>query len=135
MLSRKVAEKGIYPAVDVLRSHSLSLDKEVVGERHFEIASAVKRTFQKYQELSHIISILGIDELSRSDRKIAKQAERLERFLTQPLFVTESFSNKKGVYVPLSKTLDGCEAILSGDYNDTELDNFYMIGTLDEIKK
>lgn len=135
VLSRKIAEKGIYPAVDVLRSHSLSLDKDVVGERHFEIASAVKRTFQKYQELSHIISILGIDELSRSDRKIAKQAERLERFLTQPLFVTESFSNKKGAYVPLSKTLDGCEAILSGDYNETELDNFYMIGTLDEIRK
>lgn len=133
VLSRDIAEKGIYPAVDVLRSNSLGLDKEIVGERHFEIASQVKKTFQKYQELSHIVAILGIEELSRGDRTTAKRAERLQRFLTQPLFVTEYFNDKKGVYVPLEQTLNGCEKILNGDFDDTEIDNFYMIGSTDEI--
>jgi len=134
VLSRDVAKKGIYPAVDVLRSHSLDIDKEIIGERHFEIASRVKKIFQKYQDLSHIIAILGIEELSRTDRIIAKRAERLQRFLTQPLFVTEAFNDKKGVYVPLKKTLDGCEKILNGDLDDVELEKFYMIGSIDKIK-
>lgn len=134
VLSRDVAEKGIYPAIDVLRSFSLALDKEIISIKHFEIASQVKETFQKYQELFHIISILGIDELSRSDRLLAKRAERLQRFLTQPLFVTEAYSNKKGVYVSLEETLDGCERILSGEFDDTELDKLYMIGNIDEAK-
>jgi F-type H+-transporting ATPase subunit beta len=133
VLSRDVAEKGIYPAVDVLRSHSLGLDKDIIGERHFKIASEVKAMFQKYQELFHIIAILGIEELSRTDRIIAKRAERLRRFLTQPLFVTEAFNNKKGVYVPLEKTLEGCEKILNGDFDDVELEKLYMIGSIDEI--
>ena len=130
VLSRDVAAKGIYPAVDVLRSHSLGLDKEIISERHFMITSEVKMIFQKYQELSHIIAILGIDELSRTDRIIAKRAERLQRFLTQPLFVTEAFNNKKGVYVPLEKTLEGCEKILNGDFDDVELEKLYMIGSI-----
>lgn len=130
VLSRKVAEKGIYPALDVLRSFSISLDPDVVGQRHYELVSRVKKTFEKYQELSHIISILGIDELSRKDRQLAKRAERLQRFLTQPMFVTESFTKRKGVYVPLSKTLEGCERILNGEFDDTELEKFYMIGAL-----
>ncbi|HDH31725.1 MAG TPA: F0F1 ATP synthase subunit beta [Candidatus Wolfebacteria bacterium] len=133
VLSRDIAEKGIYPAVDVLRSRSLGLDKEIISERHFMAASEVKAIFQKYQELSHIIAILGIDELSRTDRIIAKRAERLQRFLTQPLFVTEAFNNKKGVYMPLEKTLEGCEKILNGDFDDVELEKFYMIGSIDEI--
>jgi F-type H+-transporting ATPase subunit beta len=133
VLSRRVAEKGIYPAVDVLRSHSLSLDKEIVGEEHYEIASQVKKIFQKYQELSHIIAILGIDELSRQDRIIAQRAERLQRFLTQPLFITEPFNNKRGVYVPLKKTLEGCQRILNGEFDDIDLEKLYMIGSLDEI--
>lgn len=134
VLSRDIAEKGIYPAVDILRSHSLGLDKEVAGSRHFEIASQVKTIFQEYQELSHIIAILGIDELSRTDRIIAKRAERLQRFLTQPLFVTEAFNNKKGVYVPLEKTLEGCEKILQGEFDDIELGKLYMIGLINEAK-
>jgi F-type H+-transporting ATPase subunit beta len=134
VLSRDIAEKGIYPAVDVLRSHSLGLDKEIAGERHFKVASQVKAVFQKYQELSHIIAILGIDELSRTDRIIAKRAERLQRFLTQPLFATEAFSSKKGVYVPLQETLKGCEKILNGDFDNTELEKLYMIGSIDELK-
>ncbi len=134
VLSRSVAEKGIYPAVDVLRSHSLGLDKEIVGNRHFHIASEVRAIFQKYQELSHIIAILGIDELSRTDRTIAKRAERLQRFLTQPLFTTEAFNNRKGVYVPLEKTLEGCEKILEGSFDDVELEKLYMIGSIDEVE-
>ncbi len=134
VLSRDVAEKGIYPAIDILRSNSLGLDKEIIGNRHFQTASRVRKSFQKYQELSHIIAILGIDELSQADRTVAKRVERLQRFLTQPFFVTESFSDKKGVYVPLKKTLDGCERILNGDFDDIELEKFYMIGTIDDIK-
>jgi len=133
VLSRDIAEKGIYPAVDPLRSDSLGLDKEVVGERHFQVAYQVKAIFQRYQELSHIIAILGIDELSREDRTLARRAERLKRFLTQPLFVTEAFQNKKGVYVPLEKTLEGCEKILAGEFDDTTLDKLYMIGEITQI--
>jgi F-type H+-transporting ATPase subunit beta len=131
VLSREIAEKGIYPAVDPLRSYSLGLDKEVVGERHFQIATQVKKIFQRYRELSRIIAILGIDELSREDRTIAKRAERLKRFLTQPLFVTETFQAKKGIYVPLEKTLEGCERILAGEFDEIEPENLYMIGSLD----
>ena len=134
VLSRKVAEKGIYPAVDTTRSFALSLTPDVVGERHYKIAREVKKVFQQYQDLYHIISILGIEELSRGDRIIAKRAERLQRFLTQPFFVTESFSNKKGKYVPLKKTLDGCEKILNGEFDNTELNKLYMIGSINEIK-
>jgi F-type H+-transporting ATPase subunit beta len=134
VLSREVAEKGIYPAVDPLRSHSVALDRDIVGERHFSIASAVQATFQKYQELSHIITILGIDELSRADRTTARRAERLQQFLTQPLFVAESFGQEKGVYVPLEKTLEGCEKILNGEYDDVELEKLYMIGAIDDVR-
>ncbi len=134
VLSRDIVEKGIYPAVDVFRSFSVSLDRDLVGDRHFEVASQVKKAFQKYNELSHIIAILGIDELSRTDRTTAKRAERLQRFLTQPFFVTEAFSGKKGVYVPLEKTLQGCEDILAGKYDDTELEDLYMLGSLDNVK-
>ncbi len=135
VLSREIAEKGIYPAVDILKSNSLSLDKDIVGEKHYNIALSVKEIFQKYKELSHIISILGVDELSRSDRIIAKRAERLQRFLTQPLFVAGQFNDSKGVFVPLKKTIEGCERILNGEFDDADLDSLYMIGTLDNIKQ
>lgn len=133
VLSRKIAEKGIYPAVDPERTTSVSLDREIVGDRHYDIASEVRRTFQKYSDLSNTIAILGIEELTPEDRIVAKRAERLERFLTQPLFNTEGFTHKKGVYVPIEKTLDGCEAILLGKADQTELPRLYMIGSLDEI--
>jgi len=134
VLSRDIAAKGIYPSVDVLRSNSSGLDKDIVGERHFKTASDVRAVFQKYQELFHIIAILGIDELSRIDRTTAKRAERLQRFLTQPFFVTEAFNDRKGVYVPIEKTLDGCERILQGEFDDVELEKFYMVGLVDEAK-
>lgn len=135
VLSRAVAEKGIYPAVDVFRSTSQSLDADVIGEHHYTIASRVKAVFQHYREIEHIIAILGIDELSRADRVTARRAERLQRFLTQPLFVAEAFNDRKGVYVPLEKTLDGCERILNGECDDVALEDLYMIGTLDSVKK
>lgn len=132
VLSRKIAEKGIYPAVDPERTTSLSLDRDIIGARHYKIATQVRQTFQKYAELSNIIAILGIDELTPADKVVAKRAERLERFLTQPLFNTESFTHRKGVYVPLEKTLDGCEAILAGKTDEADLEKLYMIGTLEE---
>lgn len=134
VLSRSIAEKGIYPAVDVLRSYSLGLDADIVGKRHYQIASQVKNIFEQYRELSYIIDILGIDELSRQDRIVAKRAERLQRFLTQPFFVTQSFQSRKGVYVPLEETLRGCEKILAGEFDDVDLEKFYMIGSINDIK-
>jgi F-type H+-transporting ATPase subunit beta len=136
VLSREVAEKGIYPAVDTLRSNSVVLSADIVGKRHFDIAQRVKAIFQKYKELSHIIAILGIDELSQEDRIIAKRAERLQRFLTQPFFVTSSFNheNKKGAYVPLEKTLGGCEKIANGQFDDVDIAKFYMIGGIEDLQ-
>ena len=133
VLSRSIAEKGIYPAVDVLRSRSLNLDPAIVGKKHYEVASKVKEYFQKYQDLSHIIAILGIDELSQQDRLIAKRAERLQRFLTQPLFVGSQFNGREGVYVPLEKTIEGCAKILEGKLDNVELNKLYMIGSLDNL--
>lgn len=134
VLSRTIAEKGIYPAVDSLRSYSLGLDPDIVGDKHYDIASRVKNIFQQYEELSHIIEILGIDELSREDRVVAKRAERLQRFLTQPLFVTEAYQDKKGVFVTLSQTLQGCEDIINGKYDDIELEKLYMIGDISQVQ-
>lgn len=135
VLSRAIAEKGIYPAVDPLSSRSVNLDKEIVGERHYKIASKVKKIFQRYKDLFHIIAILGIEELSREDRLIAMRAERLQRFLTQPLFATERYNNRKGVYVPLEKTLDGCERIINGELDKVDPMRLYMIGEIEEALK
>jgi len=135
VLSRRIAEKGIYPAIDPLKSFSVNLDEDIIGKRHYQIVREVKRIFQKYQELSYIIAILGIEELSEEDKIIAKRAERLEKFLSQPFFTAESISKRKGVFVPLEKTLDGCEKILNGDLDNIDPNDLYMIGSLDEIKK
>jgi len=132
VLSREVAAKGIYPAIDVLRSSAHALDEEIVGKRHYRIATDIKATFQKYEELSNIIAILGIEELPAADQLVAKRAERLQRFLTQPLFVTEHFSGRPGASVPLPVALDGCERILSGECDTWELNDVYMIGALPE---
>ena len=106
------------------------LDKDFIGERHFNIASEVKRIFQRYKDLSHIISILGVGELSKEDRLIAERAEKLQRFLTQPFFVGVSFHGKTGVYVPLEETLSGCEKIINGEMDSVDPSKFYMIGGL-----
>jgi F-type H+-transporting ATPase subunit beta len=133
VLSREVAEKGLYPAVDPLRSFSLALDPDIVGARHYRVAGDVRALLEQYRELSHIISILGVDELSTADRQTAKRAERIRRFLTQPLFVTTHFTQKEGSSVPITKTLEGCERILNGEFDNTDLDALYMKGSLDEI--
>jgi len=130
VLSREEAAKGNYPALDILKSTSFALDPEIVGERHFQVAREVKSYLQKYKDLQHIISILGVEELSPNDRLIAKRAEILRRFLTQPLFTTEHFTGKKGVFVPLEKTIEGCERILNGEFDDQDPNEFYMKGEI-----
>ena len=130
VLSREEAAKGNYPAMDILSSTSLALDPEIVGKRHYKIAKAVKNHLQRYKDLEHIISILGIEELSLQERIIAKRAQRLRRFLTQPLFSTEAFSGLKGVYVPLEKTIEGCERILNGEFDKKDLSELYMKGEI-----
>ena len=130
VLSREDVAKGLYPALDILKSSSFMLDPEIIGKRHYQVVQEIKDYFQKYKDLQHIISILGIEELSLQDRIIAKRVERIRRFLTQPLFMTENFSGEKGVYVPLEKTLDGCEKILNGEFDNTDLDKLYMKGEI-----
>ena len=130
LLSRQEAAKGNYPAVDILSSTSAALDPDIVGERHYRIALQVKDYLQKYKDLQHIISILGVNELSSKDRLIAKRAERLRRFLTQPLFTAEDIIGKQGVYVPLEQTLDGCEKIIQGKFDKVDLSDLYMKGAI-----
>jgi F-type H+-transporting ATPase subunit beta len=132
VLSRAAAEKGIYPAVDPLRSSSLGLDRHIVGERHYETAKRVKQVFQQYEELKHIIAILGVEELNKEDRLIAKRADRLRQFLTQPLAAAQSFTGTHGVRVPLAETVDGCARILDGEFDGIAADRLYMIGTVAE---
>ena len=129
-LSREEAAQGFYPAVDILSSRSINLSKEVVGSRHYQIAQKIREYFQKYENLKHIIAILGVEELSQEDRTVAKRVERLHRFLTQPLFTTEVFSGIPGQYVHLKDTLDGCEAILNGEFDEVDVDKLYMIGPI-----
>ncbi len=130
ILSRQEAAKGNYPALDILSSTSSILTPEIVGERHYSVALKVKTYFQKYKELQHMIAILGVDELPFESRIIARRTERLRRFLTQPFFTAEDFAGQKGTYVPLEKTLDGCEKILDGKFDDVGLEELYMKGEI-----
>jgi F-type H+-transporting ATPase subunit beta len=132
-LSRSIAEKGIYPAVDPLESTSTILKAEIVGEEHFRVANEVKRVLQRYKELQDIIAILGIDELSDEDKVAVQRARRLERYLSQPFFVAEQFTGIAGVYVPISETVRGFKEILEGRYDDFPERAFYMKGTIDEV--
>lgn len=133
VLSRKRASQGFYPAVDPLQADSKMLSPGVVGERHYRIAQAVKRALAEYEALKDIISMLGMEELSRKDQDTVAQARRLERFLTQPFFTTEQFTGKTGRRTPLDETLTGCERILNGDYADVGESTFYMIGGLEDL--
>lgn len=135
VLSRKRASEGLYPAIDPLASTSVMLTPSVVGQRHYDIARAVRRTLAEYEDLRDIISMLGLEELSAADRATVARARRLERFLTQPFFTTEAFSNVKGRNVPLAETLRGCEVLL----NETKFEHpesaYYMIGSQSELKE
>lgn len=134
VLSRKRASEGLYPAVDPLASTSVMLTPKVVGQRHYEIARAVRRTLAQYEELRDIIAMLGMEELSTADRAVVAQARRLERFLTQPFATTEMFSGVPGQRVSIADTLAGCEQILQTQvFNDQEMD-YYMIGALKACK-
>jgi F-type H+-transporting ATPase subunit beta len=135
VLSRKRASQGLYPALDPLQSTSKMLTETVVGRRHYRIATEVRHAFAEYEELKDIIAMLGLEELSETDRQTVVRARRLERFLTQPFFSTEAFTGKPGRYVSLNETLDGCERILRGDFSDRPESMFYMIGAIDEIEE
>jgi len=133
VLSREAAAKGLYPAIDPLLSRSKFLNPEDVGPRHYGTAQRVKEHLSRYRELQDIIAMLGIEELSVEDRLIVRRARRLERFLTQPFFLTEEFTGRKGRHVPLTDTLGGCEAILSGKLDHVNEESFFMIGDLEEL--
>ncbi len=135
VLSRKRASEGLYPAIDPLGSNSSLLVPGVVGERHYAIAQEMRRVLATYEELKDIIAMLGLEELSREDRRAVYQARRLERFLTQPFFVTEQFTGLEGRMVKLDDALDGCERILDDEFTDTPEKALYMIGAIDEAKK
>jgi F-type H+-transporting ATPase subunit beta len=132
VLSRGLASQGLYPAIDPLASTSRLLDPDRLGERHYNLALRVKETIERYRELQDIIAMLGMEELSAEDQRTVRQARRLERYLTQPLFVTEAFTGHPGRHVPLEKTLAGCEAILAGSFDDRDESSLYMIGAADE---
>jgi len=129
-LSRERVQLGLYPAIDPLGSSSANLDSDVVGQHHFEVAQEVIHLFQRYEELRRIVMLIGIDELSRADRTIYERARKLQNFLTQPFFVAESYSGKKGEYVTIPQTIEGCEKILSGRLDRRTENEFYMIGAL-----
>ena len=132
VLSRNIAEQGIYPAVDPLGSTSRILEPDVVGEDHYHTARSVQECLQKYNELQDIIAILGIEELSDEDRSIVSRARRIIRFLSQPMFVAEKFTGIEGRYVPLKETIKGFKGILSGEYDDLPEEAFYNVGTIEE---
>ena len=133
VLSRKVAEQGIYPAVDPLESTSRILEASVVGEEHYNIARRTQEILQKYRELQDIIAILGIDELGNEDKLIVCRARRLQRFLSQPTHVAEKFNGVPGVYVPLKETIRGFKAIVEGEMDEYPEAAFYNVGTLDDV--
>jgi F-type H+/Na+-transporting ATPase subunit beta len=132
VLSRGLASKGIYPAVDPLDSTSTMLQPWIVGEEHYACAQNVKETLQRYRELQDIIAILGLDELSEEDRKVVARARKIERFLSQPFFVAEVFTGSPGKYVSLKETIQGFTKILTGELDDLPEQAFYLVGTLDE---
>ena len=135
VLSRKISEQGIYPAVDPLASTSRILEADIVGKEHYTIARRVQETLQKYQELQDIIAILGMEELSDEDKKTVARARRIQRFLSQPMFVAEKFTGTPGAYVPLSETLRGFKEILSGSMDEYPEAAFFNAGTIDDVKK
>jgi F-type H+-transporting ATPase subunit beta len=132
VLSRDIAARGIYPAIDPLDSTSRQLDPLVVGQEHYDIAQNVQNTLQRYKELKDIIAILGMDELSEEDKQTVTRARKIERFLSQPFFVAEVFTGAPGKYVALKDTIAGFKGILAGEYDDMPEQAFYMVGSIDE---
>ena len=131
-LERSIAEQGLYPAVDPLASTSRILDPNIVGKEHYQVAREVQRVLQRYKDLQDIIAILGIEELSEEDKLTVARARKIQRFLSQPMFVTEIFTGRKGKYVPIKETVRGFKEILEGKHDTLPEQAFYMIGTIDE---
>jgi F-type H+-transporting ATPase subunit beta len=135
VLSRKRASQGLYPAIDPLQSQSKMLTPIIVGERHYNIAREIRRTLAEYEGLKDIIAMLGMEELSADDKRTVNRARRLERYMTQPFFVTEQFTGQEGRVVSLQDALDGCERILSDEFNDVNERALYMIGGVDDVER
>ncbi|MBM3245388.1 MAG: F0F1 ATP synthase subunit beta [Candidatus Omnitrophica bacterium] len=133
VLSRDYIQRGLYPAIDPLLSSSGFIDPNILGRRHFEIAQEIIRHFQKYQDLQRIVSIIGKEELSKQERVIFERTRKLQNFFTQPFFTAELYTGTKGAYVPLEKTILGCEKIISGELDSVPDDKFYMIGPIDQL--
>lgn len=132
VLSRQIAERGIYPAIDPLNSTSRQLDPLIIGDEHYQVARSVQETLQRYEELKDIISILGMDELSEDDKCIVRRARKIQRFLSQPFFVAEVFTGALGKYVSLKDTIRGFREIINGKYDKLPEQAFYMIGSIEE---
>ena len=133
VLSRKIVEQGIYPAVDPLESTSRILEVEVVGEEHYETARKVQEMLQKYKELQDIIAILGMEELSEEDKLTVSRARKIQRFLSQPFHVAENFTGVAGKYVPLKETIKGFQAIISGEMDSYPEAAFFNVGAIEEV--
>jgi hypothetical protein len=133
VLSRQIAEIGIYPAVDPLDSTSRMLDPRIVGQEHYDIARAIQKTLQDFKSLQDIIAILGMDELSKEDQDIVYRARKIQRFLSQPFTVAEVFTGMKGKFVPLEESLSGFKAILAGEYDHYNEAAFFMVGNIAEV--
>ncbi len=134
-LERSIAEQGLYPAVDPLASTSRILDPNIIGKEHYQVAREVQRVLQRYKDLQDIIAILGIEELSEEDKLAVTRARKIQRFLSQPMFVTEAFTGRKGKYVPIEETVRGFKEILEGKHDALPEQAFYMVGTIDEVVK
>jgi len=132
VLSRQIAELGIYPAVDPLDSTSRIMDPNIIGDDHYQTARGVQQVLQRYKELQDIIAILGMEELSDDDKQTVSRARKIQRYLSQPFFVAEQFTGSAGKYVPLKETIRGFKEILSGKHDELPEAAFYMVGTIDE---
>ena len=135
VLSRKIVEQGIYPAVDPLESTSRILEPDIVGERHYTVARKTQELLQKYKELQDIISILGMEELDDDDKLSVYRARKIQKFLSQPFSVAENFTGMEGKYVPIEDTIKGFEAIINGEMDKYPEEAFFMVGTIDEVIK
>ena len=133
VLSRQIAELGIYPAIDPLDSTSRQLDAQIIGQEHYDVAQGVQMILQRYKELKDLIAILGMDELSEEDKLTVYRARKIQRFMSQPFFVAEVFTGAPGKYVSLKDTIRGFKGILNGDYDDIPEQAFYMVGSIDEV--
>lgn len=133
VLNRKIAEQGIYPAIDPLDSNSQALEENIIGTTHYQVAQDVKKILQNYKSLQDIIAILGLDELSNKDKIIISRARKIQKFLSQPLHVAENFTGKNGKFVSLRDTISGFKGIIEGIYDKTPENNFYMKGNIDEV--